>query len=262
MLKTLAYLGCVALATSLAITMPAKADLQDIVDSGTVRIGVPADVAPFGFLDENNEQVGLDIDVARMIAEALGVELELHTVTSANRISYLATNRIDLSIAAMGATPERALQIDFSSPYSALSIGLFGPEDLEVDGVADIGDRTIGVARGTTQDIELTERAPDAAINRYDDDATAAAAYLSGQVDLFATANIIAKDLSNRDPDNALEAKEIFRYSPTHIGVPKGNPDLLRWMDTFVFYNLNNGRLSELTEKWLGEPLPDSFPSL
>lgn len=262
MFKSLAYLCGVAVAASLAIAMPAKADLQDIVDSGAVRIGVPADVPPFGFLDENNEQVGLDIEVARMIAEALGVELELHTVTSANRISYLATNRIDLSIAAMGATPQRALQIDFSSPYSALSIGLYGPKDMEMNGVADIGDRTIGVARGTTQDIELTARAPNATINRYDDDATAAAAYLSGQVDLLATANIIAKDLSNRDPDNALEAKEIFRYSPTHVGVPKGSPELLRWVDTFVFYNLNNGRLSELTEEWLGEPLPKSFPSL
>ncbi|MCF3933772.1 transporter substrate-binding domain-containing protein [Acuticoccus sp. M5D2P5] len=261
MMKHLSTIACAAL-VSLAVTAPAKADLQDILDAGTVRIGVPADVPPFGFLDGSNQQVGLDIEVAKLIAEALGVDLELTTVTSANRISYLATNRIDLTVAAMGATPERALQIDFSSPYSALSIGLFGPEDSELSSLADLGDQTIGVARGTTQDIELTERAPDANIQRYDDDATAASAYLSGQVELLATANIIANDLSKRDPDNALAPIEIFRYSPTHVGVPKGNPDLLRWVDTFVFYNLNNGRLSEMTEEWLGQPLPERFPSM
>lgn len=262
MLHRLTLLASLMLAAALALSAPAQADLQEIVDSGKVRIGVPVDVPPFGYLDENNEPIGLDIEVAKMVAEALGVELELQHVTSANRISYLATNRIDLTICAMGATPQRALQIDFSSPYSALSIGLYGPPDIEVSGVEDIGDHTIGVARGTTQDIELTALAPDANIQRYDDDATAASAYLSGQVDLFATANIIAKDLTERDPDNPLEAKIVFRYSPTHIGVPKGNPDMLRWLDTFVFYNLNNGKLSDLTEEWLGEPLPDSFPSM
>lgn len=262
MLKRMTSIASAALATLLAFAMPAQADLQDIVEAGTVRIGIPADVPPFGFLDENNQPAGLDIEVATMVAEALGVELELVQVTSANRISYLATNRIDLTICAMGATPQRALQIDFSSPYSALSIGLFGPENVDVSSIGEIGDTTIGVARGTTQDIELTARAPDAQITRFDDDATAATAFLSGQVELLATANIIARDLSQRDPENPLEAKIIFRYSPTHVGVPKGSPELLRWMDTFVFYNLNNGTLSALTEKWLGEPLPPNFPSI
>lgn len=252
-----------AVATALAGFMtPAQAELKDILDAGKIRIGVTADVQPFGFLDENNEKIGLDVDVAGMIAEAMGVDLELVTVTSANRISYLATNRIDLTIAAMGATPERALQINFSSPYSALSIGLFGPEGSGVDSLAEVGDKSIAVARGTTQDIELTARAPDANISRYDDDATAASAYLSGQNDLFATANIIASSLTQRDPDNPLMPIEMFRYSPAHVGVPKGSPELLQWVNTFVFYNINNGVLSDLTEKWLGTPLPENFPSL
>jgi polar amino acid transport system substrate-binding protein len=262
MLKKFTGFAALVLGAALAFGSPAKADLQDILDAGTIRIGVPVDVPPFGYLDEGNEPIGLDIEVARMVAEALGVELELQHVTSANRISYLATGRIDLTICAMGATPERALQIDFSSPYSALSIGLYGPPDIDVSSAEDIGDYSIAVARGTTQDIELTSMAPDANISRFDDDATAASAYLSGQTDLFATANIIAKDLTERDPDNPLESKIVFRYSPTHVGVPKGNPELLRWVDTFVFYNLNNNRLSDLTEEWLGEPLPDAFPSL
>jgi len=263
MRSTLAKLTTVALLATFAVTGPAMArGLQEILDSGTVRIGIPVDVPPFGFMDENNEPTGLDIEIANMIAESLGVELETQQVTSANRISYLATDRIDLTIAAMGATPERALSINFSSPYSALTIGLYGPEDVEVAGIDDLGDKVIGVARGTTQDIELTRLAPDANIQRFEDDATTSSAYLSGQIDLIATANILAQDLSERRPDNPLEAKVVFRYSPAHIGVQKGAPELLRWADTFVFYHLNNGNLSKLTEKWLGEPLPDNFPSM
>lgn len=238
------------------------ADLQDILSAGKVRIGVPIDVPPFGFVDEDNQPTGLDVDVANLIGEALGVEVELQQITGANRIPYLVTDRLDLVISAMGATPERAQQIAFSSPYSALAIGVFGPDSIDVSAPGDLGDQIIAVARGTTQDLELTAAAPDANIQRFDDDATAAAAYLSGQADLFATANVVAKDLMDNNPDVQLNPKFILRLSPTHIGIQQGNPELLRWLDTFVFYHLTTGRLSEITEKWLGQPLPEDFPSL
>lgn len=238
------------------------ADLQEIIARGTVRIGVPVDVPPFGFVDASNEPAGLDVDVANMIGEALGVTVELQQITGANRVPYLVTDRLDLVISAMGATPERAQQVAFSSPYSALSIGVFGPDSIAVSSPADLGSETIAVARGTTQDIELTAAAPNAAIQRFDDDATAAAAFLSGQTQLLATANVVAKDLGDKNPNVQLNAKFILRYSPTHIGIQQGNPELLRWLDTFVFYNHQNKALSKLTEKWLGQPLPATFPSL
>ena len=255
--KAAAALVAVTLAAS-----PASADLQELLDSGKVRIGVPVDVAPFGYVDENNAPAGLDIDVANMVAEALGLELELTQITGANRVPYLATDKLDLVISVMGATPERALQVAFSSPYSAISIGVFGPEDIAVTAPGEIGDHTVGVARGTTQDIELTALAPDATIQRFEDDATAAAAYLSGQVDLFATANIVAQDLSKRHPDKGFAPKFMIRFSPTHIAYQQGNPELGRWLDVFVFYNKVNGKLDELSREWLGTPLPENLPSL
>jgi len=244
------------------IAGPAAADLKEILESGKVRIGVPVDVPPFGFVGENNEPVGLDVDVAHMIGEALGVEVELQQITGANRIPYLVTDRLDMVISAMGATPERAQLVAFSSPYSALAIGVFGPDSFAVSAPGDLTDQTIAVARGTTQDLELTAAAPDAKITRFDDDATAAAAFLSGQADLLATANVVARDLMEKNAGVELNARFILRYAPTHVGVQQGNPEILRWLDTFVFYNMLTGDLSDLTEKWLGQPLPEHFPSL
>lgn len=263
MFKPITKLAGAAVIVAAAFSGPAMAaDLQDILSAGKVRIGVPIDVPPFGFVDENNEPTGLDVDVANMIGEALGVEVELQQITGANRIPYLVTDRLDLVISAMGATPERAQQIAFSSPYSALAIGVFGPDSIDVSAPEELGDQVIAVARGTTQDLELTAAAPDANIQRFDDDATAAAAFLSGQAQLFATANVVAKDLMDNNADLELNAKFILRYSPTHIGIQQGNPELLRWLDTFVFYHHTTGKLSENTEKWLGQPLPENFPSL
>lgn len=263
MLKHLCKIvSAVLLAATLSIAPSAAADLQDIISSGKVRIGVPVDVPPFGSVDAKNEPVGLDVDMAKKIAEALGVKLELQQITGANRIPYLVTDRLDLVIAAMGATPERALQIAFTSPYAALSIGVFGPDGIEVRSPAELTDQTIAVARGTTQDLELTKAAPNAKIQRYDDDATAAAAFLSGQAQLLATADVVAKDMMDKDPKVQLKPKFILQFSPCYIGVQQGNPELLRWLDTYIHIGLLNGSLSELSQKWIGTPLPSPFPSL
>jgi polar amino acid transport system substrate-binding protein len=253
------WLGILGIAL-LAASAQARADaLQDILERGTVRIGVPIDVPPFGFTDANQEPVGLDVDLARQVAEGLGVELELQQITGINRIPFLLTDKVDIVIAVMGATPERARQIMFTSPYASLYIGVFGPEDVDVTSAAELGDYTIGVPRGTTQDIGLTEMAPDADIVRFEDDATTAAAFLSGQVDLLGTANIVAQDMVKNQADLDLENKFVIRTSPAHMGVRQGEFNLLRWLDTFIFYSKMNGNLEALHQKWMGEgmqPLP------
>jgi polar amino acid transport system substrate-binding protein len=245
---------------ALSLSFPAYADrLQDILDEGVVRIGVPIDVPPFGFTDQNQQPVGLDVDLAGMVAKELGVELEMQQITGINRIPFLLTDKVDVVIAVMGATPERARQIMFTSPYASLYIGVFGPRDLPVTSAAEIGDHSVGVPRGTTQDISISEMAPEANIVRFEDDATTAAAYLSGQVDLFGTANILVQDMVRKDPSLDLVNKFVIRTSPAHMGVRQGEFNLLRWLDTFIFYSKMNGSLQQLHQKWLGEdmkPLP------
>jgi polar amino acid transport system substrate-binding protein len=53
-----------------------------------------------------------------------------------------------------------------------------------------------------------------------------------------------------------------MQFSPCYIGVQQGSPELLRWLDTYVHVNLLNGSLSALSEKWIGTPLPQPFPSI
>jgi polar amino acid transport system substrate-binding protein len=78
MLKHLSRIVTAVLLAGAVTAGPAlSADLQQIIASGKVRIGVPVDVAPFGSNDANNQPVGLDVDMANNIAKALGVTLEL-----------------------------------------------------------------------------------------------------------------------------------------------------------------------------------------
>ena len=101
--------------------------LDDIMASGTLKVAVPQDFPPFGSVGPDMAPVGYDIDVATLIAEKLGVKVELVPVTSANRIPYLQTKKVDLVISSLGKNPDREKVIDFTTAYAPFFNGVFGP---------------------------------------------------------------------------------------------------------------------------------------
>ena len=117
-MKMLKFLLTKLFIISFILSGTAYADLNEILDAGKVRIAVPESFAPFGSLGADGEPEGFDVDVAKLIAEDLGVELELVPVTSKQRIPYLETDKVDLVISSMGANPGRAKSIWFSSAYA------------------------------------------------------------------------------------------------------------------------------------------------
>ncbi len=235
---------------------PASADrFEDILKRGTVRIGVPLDVPPFGSQNQNREAEGFDIDLANMVAKALGVKVELQQITGANRIPFLLTDKVDVVISVMGLTPERAKQIMFTAPYADTQLAVFGPKSANVKSADQIGNLKVAAAKGTTQELALSAMNPRASIMRTEDDATAATAYLSGQAELFATNSLIVPDLMKRNPTKEFELKFTIRRSPAHMGVRMGEHTLVRWLDSFIFFNMMNGELDKLHRKWLAMPL-------
>jgi len=253
--------GLLAL-TLAAFGSAAKADrFEDIQKKGVVRIAVPLDVPPFGSQNQAREPEGFDVELAGMVAKALGVKLELQQVTGANRIPFLLTDKVDIVISVMGLTPERAKQIMFTAPYADTQLAVFGPKSADVKSADKIGSLKVAAAKGTTQELALSAMAPKATLMRTEDDATAAAAYLSGQADLIATNSLIIPDLQKRNPNKEFDLKFTIRRSPAHMGVRMGEHNLVRWLDSFIFFSTMNGELDRLHQKWLGIPMAP-LPSL
>lgn len=240
----------------------AAADLSDILEAGVVKIAVPESFAPFGALGASGEYEGYDVDVAKLIAADLGVDLELVPVTSNQRIPFLETDRVDLVIATMGANPERAKSIWFSSAYAPFFSGAFAASDKTIGSVADLAGMSVGLTSGTLEDLELTKIAPESTeIVRFGDNAATRAAFESGQIDVLVSGNTVAAAISANDPDISIETKFILKESPAFIGVKKGNLDLLFWVNTFILHKTLGGELNGLSETWLGQSLPP-LPSL
>ncbi len=257
MLNKVLGLAGVAVSAALMLASPASAELKDILEAGTIKIATPENFPPFGSLGADGEYEGYDIDVAKMIAEDLGVELELVPVTSKQRIPFLETDRVDLVISTLGANPERAKSIWFSHAYAPFFSGAFAKPDVDVSTIADFAGKKIAVTGGTLEDLAITEEAPEGSeIIRFGDNAATIAAYVSGQADVIVTGNMVALGISNDNPDFGLENKFIIANSPSYIGVKTGNIDLLQWVNVFVLHKKLNGKLDGLSKKWLKTPLP------
>lgn len=246
------------MAGALLLTNVAGADaLDDIQKKGVLRVAVPQDFPPFGSVTTDMTPQGLDIDVATLIAKKLGVKVELIPVTSANRIPYLQTKKVDLVISSMGKNPEREKVIDFSAAYAPFFNGVFGPADQKVAAPADLAGKTIGVTRGSVEDLELSKIAPESAtIKRYEDNNGTISSFLSNQVQLVATGNVIAAAIIAKNPPKKPETKFLIKNSPCSIGLNKGEEKLLEKVNAIIAQAKKDGSLNALTEKWLGLPLP------
>ena len=256
--KTLIGLGAAAALAAGLVAGPASAQTpEEIQARGTVNIGLLVDFPPFGILDEAGNPDGYDADVARLLAEDMGVELNLVPVTGPNRIPYLVSNQVDILVASLGITPERAEQVDFSDPYAGIEIFVFGDAGVEVSGPEGLSGQNIAVARASTQDTSITEIAPaDANIQRFDDDATAVQALLSGQTPLMGASNVVISQIEAMAPDR-FDTKFSLRQQSQAIAVRPGSEELLSYINDFLARVKEDGSINALHEEWVGGPLPE-----
>ncbi|WP_276121535.1 transporter substrate-binding domain-containing protein [Pararhizobium qamdonense] len=258
MLTRRVFFAIATLAATVGFASVSHADaLADIAARGTLRVAVPQDFPPFGSVGTDMSPQGYDIDVANLIAEKLGVKTELVPVTSANRIPYLQTNKVDLVISSLGKNAERQAVIDFTTAYAPFFNGVFAPADVAVTKVEDLAGKTVGVTRGAVEDLELTKIAPVGTdIKRYEDNNGTISAFLSGQVNTIATGNVVAAAIIARNPPKRPEMKFLIKNSPCYIGLNKGEAALLEKVNAIIAAAKADGSLDAISQKWLQTGLP------
>ncbi|SED50912.1 transporter substrate-binding domain-containing protein [Rhodobacter sp. 24-YEA-8] len=246
-------------ATTLTGAGFAAADtLEDIRTRGKILVGIDLNFPPFGTLDADLKPVGSDVAAAKMLAEHLGVDLEIVELNGPNRVPYLLTSNVDVVISSFSITPERQEVIDFSYPYSASESSIMAPAEVNISTLEDLAGKRIGVVRGNLQDTLLVPIVPEGTqLVRFDDDASNVVALLSGQVVAIGASAELLPSITQRAPDKNIERKLAIKIVPQGIGVRKEEPALLAAVNEFVLTNLENGRLKETYAENVGFPLAD-----
>src|SRR5262245_18929335 len=169
----LAIIGLLTLALSpgaaRAQAPVAQDTLQAVIKRGELVVGTFDFFPPWGFRDAQNNIVGMDVDIAKDLAEQMKVKLTLVAVpTAPDRINFLVAGKIDVAISIFTATVERSKTITFTDPYVIDGFGVIFNKSAKIKDWPDLNGKKVAVTTGSTGEILLTQKAPKATALRFD----------------------------------------------------------------------------------------------
>ena len=216
------------------ITTAKARTVQEIKDSGVIRIGVFTDKAPFGYVDENGKNQGFDIYFTDRIAKDLGVKVEYISLDPASRVEYAETAKVDIVAANFTVTPERAEKVDFSLPYMKVSLGVVSPDGAVIKSVEELKDKTLIVSKGTTAEYYFSKNHPEIKLQKYDSYTDAYNALLDGRGEAFSTDNTEVLAWAKANPGFTVGIDSLGDVDTIAVAVQKGNTDLLDWINNEI----------------------------
>ncbi|TBV11329.1 transporter substrate-binding domain-containing protein [Stutzerimonas kirkiae] len=208
--------------------------LDKIRERDRLIVGVFSDKPPFGFVNEKGEYVGFDTDIAKRFAkDLLGDEkkVEFVVVEPASRIPFLQSDKVDLILANMTVTPERAEAVDFTNPNLRVAVQAIVAEDSAVRRLDDLADKTTIVTTGTTADIWLTQNRPDWKLLKFEKNSESLQALANGRGDAYAQDNLVLFSWAKQNPGYRVLEDKLGDEAPIAPAVKKGNIELRNWVD-------------------------------
>nr|WP_315216477.1 transporter substrate-binding domain-containing protein [uncultured Duganella sp.] len=227
--------------------------IEEIKARGYVRIGVSLGGEPVGFRNGKNEPVGYDVDVATQLAAKLGVPVRFSDVSSDARISMLMSKQLDLVVANVSITPQRARVVDFSKPYNMAGLRVIVQKSAGIKTLADLKGKSVVVGRGTTADAFLKQSAPQAVFVYTDNFAPDGVLLLKQKrVDAGIEDSSLLDYLASKN-DQLEVLPGIHGQTPIGIAMAKGDPELLKFVNGFVGDYVKTGAYAQNYRKWWGE---------
>lgn len=228
-----------------------------LLTEGKLTVATSPDYPPFENL-ENDEYVGLDMDLIRAVAEKMGLEVEFKTLQFDGIIPAIAAGgQADCGISAFTVDPERAKEVDFSSAYYIDDLAIVAMAD-NADITADNVDEAlaaegavIAAQSGTTGEAYAKENYPAATVTGYGNATDCFAAMQAGQADAVVTNNAVAKKTVSDSYTDAQIVKEIATGEEYAIVVSKDNPALLAAINAAIAELTEEGFVESNTNKWL-----------
>lgn len=215
--------------------------------SKKLTMATNAEFPPFEYL-EGEEVVGADADIAKAIADKLGMELEITNIDFDAALTGAATGKYDVAIAGITANDERKKNMDFSNDYYKASQAIIVTADSEIKTAADLTGKTVSCQEGTTGEQYLLDENYN--IQSFKTGAEAISALTTGKVDAVVIDNEVAKSLSEKQAGKTVVLAEALTKENYAIATKKGNTELVNKINKALDELKSEGKLAEIFAKY------------
>ncbi len=229
--------------------------LNDIQDRGVLRVGMEPGYMPFEMTDQKGEIIGFDVDMAKRIAKAMGVKLELVSTAWDGIIPALLTKKFDILMSGMTVTAERNLKIAFANPYIVVGQSILVKKQYAnvVKSYKDLNNKKfkVGSKLGTTGEQATKRMIGQATYISFETEQEGIMDLVNGKIDAFVyDLPYMAIANAQKSEGKLIFLDEPFTYEPLGWAIRHGNGDLLNWLNNYLTQLKNDGTYDKIYAKW------------
>lgn len=237
--------------------------LDRIRARGRLVVGLDTGSNLFSFRDpESGVIVGFDADIAREVARDLFGDpdkIEYRSLGSEEREAALIEHRVDMVVKTMTITCARLARVSFSTVYLKAHQRVLAVQNSGIQSLKDLANKRVCTIRGTTSLEQISRIQPRASILTVPTWADCLVVLQQRQVDAVSTDDAILAGLAEQDPYTELVGPSISE-EPYGIGIPKGDDDLVRFVNGTLDRIRADGTWNRLYNQWLSALGPSPGP--
>lgn len=247
MKKFWTVLMCAAMTLSMAAC---GSDSASAKNDDKIYVGTEAGFAPYEYMS-GDQVVGVDMDIAQAIADALGKELVIKNMDFDGALNAVQQGQVDFVAAGVSVDEERQKVMDFSHNYvDSSDVVIVNASADTVKTNEDIADKIVGVQQGNIADIWMTNNYPDAQVKRYTKFVQAAEDLKNNKIDAIVMDLYPAQELVATNPElKILDEENPVFVDQYAIAIKKGNQELLDQINEVIDQLIADGKIEEFTAK-------------
>ena len=256
MKKLILFIAMMMLVACTQAPVEGDLSLKTIEDNGKMIVGF-TEYPPMGF-KENGEITGFDIDIAKEVAERLGVEAEFVYIDWDAKVLELNGKNIDMIWNGLTITADREKEILFSKPYFDNRIVIISLNGSGIDQIANLSEMKVGVELQSSGQAAVEGNDVFASIDELVKYTTITEAILdlkAGGIDAIVADEIFARYAVSKEADQYQVASEVFNSENYGIGFRLEDVALRDKVDVIIDEMAADGTAAEISMKWFGEDL-------
>ena len=244
-------IGIVLVALVAIVNKNGKSEISEEVEKEKLIMVTEAGFAPYEFYD-GEEIVGVDVEIAKKIAEKTGKELEIKDTDFDSLINEVKTGKADFAAAGLSITPERLEEVDFSIEYAVSKQVIVVKNESKAETIADFNGKKVAVQLGTIADLVLSDENPEVELVQHKKYLLAVEDLKADKVEAIVLDSLPAQEIVAKNPEFKILEKELLvdKYG---IAVQKGNKELLEDINAVLKELMDNNKIEDYTIKFLGE---------